>query len=99
MREARAFLFPPLEDFWLAPLEAMAVGTPVIAYGEWWALETVEDGVSGIFFDAQTPASLEEALKRFETTSFDSEMIRDHAEKFSKEKFQQYISQYIENHA
>ena len=98
MREARAFLFPPLEDFWLAPLEAMAVGTPVIAYGEWWALETVEDGVSGIFFDAQTPASLEEALRRFETTSFDSEMIRDHAEKFSKEKFQQYISQYIENH-
>ena len=48
--QAKAFIFPPEEDFGIVPLEAMASGTPVIAYWKWWALETVIEKKTGIFF-------------------------------------------------
>ena len=99
MAGAKAFLFPPLEDFGLVPIEAMAMGTPVIAYGEWGALETVVDGVTGLFFSPQTPAALNAAIEKFETMEWDRETIREHAEKFSKENFQKKISTYIQTHA
>ena len=95
MANAKAFLFPPEEDFWLVPIEAMAMGTPVIAYGEWWALETVLDGKTGTFFTPQTPESLSEAIEKFENMSFDSETIKKHAEGFSKEVFQQKIIDFL----
>lgn len=53
--EAKAFLFPPEEDFGLVPVEAMSSGTPVIAYGVGGATETIIDGKTGIFFTPQTP--------------------------------------------
>ncbi len=99
MANAKAFLFPPEEDFWLVPIEAMAMGTPVIAYGEWWALETVLDGKTGTFFTPQTPEALNVAIEKFENMSFDSETIKKHAEGFSKEVFQKKILNYIEVHA
>ena len=99
MAGARAFLFPPLEDFGLVPIEAMAMGTPVIAYGEGGALETVVDGVTGIFFSPQTPAALNIAIGKSETMEWDRDQIREHAEKFSKERFQKSIRNYIETHA
>ena len=98
MQWAKAFLFPPLEDFWLVPIEAMAMGTPVIAYGEWGALETVVDGVTGLFFSPQTPMALNDGIKKFETMKWDREKIREHVEKFSKERFQKNIQEFIENH-
>ncbi len=66
---ARAFVFPPEEDFGLVPVEAMMCGTPVIAYGKGGALETVKEGVSGLFFSEPTPASLGGAIERFENPS------------------------------
>ncbi len=95
MKNARAFLFPPEEDFGLVPIEAMVMGTPVIAYGKWWALETVIDGKTGTFFSPQTPEALSEAIEKFEKMSFDSEVIRKHAEGFSKEVFQKKIIDFI----
>ncbi len=80
------------EDFGLTPLEAAALGKPVIAFGKGGALETVIDGETGLFFREQTSGSLKEALERFSAkgvsaSGWDIEKIQEHAQKFSKEKF------------
>jgi glycosyltransferase involved in cell wall biosynthesis len=76
----------------------MAMGTPVIAYGEGGALETVIDGVTGVFFSPQTSEALSLAITKSETMEWDHTRIREHAEKFSKEKFQASILEFIKNH-
>lgn len=96
MKNAQAFLFPPEEDFWLVPVEAMMMGTPVIAYGKWGVLETVADGISGIFFSSQTPESVDEAIERFEKMEWDKEKIRKRGGEFSKEGFQKNIMKVIQ---
>lgn len=95
MANAKAFLFPPEEDFGLVPIEAMAMGTPVIAYGEWWALETVVDWETGTFFSPQTPEALNRTIEKFETMTFDRENIHNHAKNFGKEVFQEKILELI----
>lgn len=92
----RAFLFPGEEDFGITPLEAMASGRPVIAYGRGGALETVVEGVTGTFFHEQTSDSLVDALKRFETMKFDKHELRKHAEKFDDEVFKARIKAFVE---
>jgi len=99
MTNARAFLFPPEEDFGLVPVEAMMVGTPVIAYGVWWGTESVVDGETGIFFTPQTPEALNTAIEKFENMEWDKNKIKERGMEFSKEKFQGKISQFIESHA
>lgn len=93
--EAKWFLFPPEEDFWLVPVEAMASWTPIIAYKKWWALETVLSEKTGIFFDEQTVESLNQAIEKFETLDFDSWFIREHAKQFDKKIFKQNIEDLI----
>ncbi len=97
MANTQAFLFPPEEDFGLTPIEAMALGTPVIAYGKWGALETILDGKTGVFFTLQTPEGLNTAIEKFEKMTFNREVIQDHAATFSKESFQKHILAYTEN--
>jgi len=89
MQRARAFVFAALEDFGIVPVEAQACGTPVIAFGKGGALETVREGETGIFFDKQTPESLIEAVRRFDSNyeQFDPWVIRRHAVGFSEERF------------
>ncbi|MBB1565352.1 glycosyltransferase [Candidatus Gracilibacteria bacterium] len=94
--EAKAFLFPPEEDFGLVPIEAMASGTPVIAFGKGGALETVVNSETGVFFSEQTVESLNEAIERFEKLSFDYDKIKKHSEKFDKKYFKQNILEFIE---
>jgi glycosyltransferase involved in cell wall biosynthesis len=84
----RAFLFPGEEDFGIAPVEAMAAGRPVVAYGAGGALETVVDGETGLFFREQTADSLVEALRRFEGASWDARACRDRALIFDKPVFE-----------
>ncbi|MBY0371482.1 glycosyltransferase, partial [bacterium] len=85
---ARAFLFPGTEDFGITPLEAMASGTPVIAYGAGGALETVEDGKTGMFFYDQSAEGLAQAIEKFETLPTNWEKAcRERAALFSKERF------------
>jgi len=83
----RAFLFPGEEDFGIAPVEAMAAGRPVIAYGSGGALETVVEGETGLFFREPTPESLIAALRRFEEMTFEPRVIRRRAEGFRRALF------------
>lgn len=93
----RAFIFPPLEDAGITPLEAMASGRPVIAYGAGGALESVISGKTGEFFDEQTVESLVSVLRKFESAKYDPKAIRAHAEQFSKEKFKKRIVEIVES--
>jgi glycosyltransferase involved in cell wall biosynthesis len=91
MQRAKAFVFAAEEDFGIVPVEAQACGTPVIAYGRGGALETVISGISGLFFDEQTPESLRDAIARFEKHygDFDPSLIRANALQFSADKFRE----------
>lgn len=92
---ARGFIFTPEEDFGITPLEAMASGCPVIAYGRGGALETVIDSKTGVFFDEPTVDSLMSALKHFEAMDFDAKELRKQAEKFSDRHFRSNFEAYI----
>ncbi len=94
--KAKAFLFPPEEDFWLVPIAAMASWTPVIAYKKWWSLETVIEWKTGIFFEEQTINSLNSAINIFEEFIFDYSEIRNHAKKFDKLVFKTQLNYFIQ---
>jgi glycosyltransferase involved in cell wall biosynthesis len=83
--QCRALVFPGIEDFGIVPLEAMAAGAPVIAFGRGGALETVVDGATGVFFPDQTTDSLIEAVERFERTGLDAGAIQAQARRFSEQ--------------
>lgn len=95
--EARWFLFPPEEDFWLVPIEAMASWTPVIAYNRWGANETVIDWVTWIFFENQSVRSINNAIEKFENMNFDYTNIKNYANNFDKRIFQQNLISFIES--
>ncbi len=93
-QSAEAFIFPGLEDFGITPVEALAAGTPVIAYNGGGALDFVNFG-TGLFFEEQTVESLMEALKKFNPKSFSPEEIQKAATQFSAENFRRNIKQII----
>lgn len=95
LSRCRAFIFPGEEDFGIAPVEAMASGRPVIAYGRGGALETILDGVTGIFFREQTASSLIETIQRFMNLEFDPLKIRQCVLQFETEVFKEKLSAYI----
>ena len=95
MARCRAFVFPAEEEFGIAPLEAMAAGRPVIAYGRGALAETVVDGVTGLLFHEQTPEALIDALRRFEVTGWSSEKIRAHALRFGEARFQAEMGAFV----
>lgn len=100
MAKAKAFLFPSeKEDFGIVPVEAMAVGTPVIALRGGGVVESVIDGKTGIFFDEPTVESLTSAIKKFEKTRITPEDCTARAKKFSKEIFKKEIVDFVNKHA
>jgi glycosyltransferase involved in cell wall biosynthesis len=97
---ARALLFPGIEDFGIIPVEAQAAGCPVIAYKDAGALETVKENVTGIFFDKQNPASLVEALDRFEAAEARGDFnnrafFSNHVQQFSHDAFKDKINRIL----
>jgi glycosyltransferase involved in cell wall biosynthesis len=91
---AEAFIFPPLEDFGIVPIEAMAAGLPVIAYGKGGALDYVVEGKTGTFFHKQTVKSLMLALEKFNPANYKEAEVIEHARKFSAERFKLEIKEY-----
>jgi glycosyltransferase involved in cell wall biosynthesis len=95
-RRCRALIFPGEEDFGIVPVEAMAAGRPVIAFGRGGATETVIDGVTGVLFDEQTIAGLSQAIMRFEATPFEPGTIAAHARTFDAARFKSEMQALIE---
>jgi len=85
--KAKALLFPGKEDFGIVPVEALASGCPVIAFGEGGVKDTLKDGETGVLFYEQTEQALEAAVEKFEKMSFDPEALRQKAMMFSKARF------------
>ena len=93
---ARGYLFPSLEPFGIAPVEALAAGCPVIAFGEGGACDYVEDTVNGVLFPRQTVKSLCESISRFEKMKFKPETVAKSAEKFSVKRFDKETREFVD---
>ncbi len=91
----KGFLFPAEEDFGITPLEAMACGKPVLAYGKGGATETVVDGKTGLLFRDQTAESLADAISRSEAIEWDTQAIARHAAMFGEERFIKQIHEAV----
>lgn len=97
-RRCKALLFPGEEDFGIVPVEAMACGAPVIAFGRGGATETVRAGVTGLFFEDQTADSLIAAMESFERTAdrFDPVAARRQAERFTGRRFESELFGFLD---
>ncbi len=91
----QALLFSGEEDFGMVPLEVNAAGRPVIAFQGGGAVETVVDGLTGVFFKNPTSASLIEAIERFESSTWDQQSLRKHAQKFDRSVFAFRVLQFL----
>ena len=87
LKRATALIHPQKEDFGMTVIEANSLGTPVIAFAQGGATETVVDGKTGTFFEVQTPESLAEQMNVFDAERFDKNVMMAHAQKFTKEAF------------
>jgi glycosyltransferase involved in cell wall biosynthesis len=102
LRRARAFVFAAEEDFGIAPLEAQACGTPVIAYGKGGALESIrpvgELNPTGMFYPEQSVGALVEVVERFERegSEITAEACRDNALRFAPDRFRRELRQHVE---
>lgn len=96
MQKAKGFVFAAEEDFGIIPVEAQACGTPVIALKKGGTLETVVENETGFFFEEQSAEKIKEAVLHFQTKTFDPKVIREHAVKFSKNRFEKEIKQFVE---
>lgn len=97
--KAKAFINPQEEDFGITAVEAMASGTPVIAYRKGGAMETVLENDTGVFFDEQEWEDLAATVIRFEDMTFDPKRIREHAMTFDTEIFKKKIQSFVRRHA
>jgi glycosyltransferase involved in cell wall biosynthesis len=92
----RALIFPGEEDFGMVPVEAMASGRPVVAFGRGGAMETVATGVSGVFFANQSVEAISSAVRSLADIKIDPEKIVAHANQFGRDQFFQKMRAHID---
>lgn len=98
-QNARAFIFASVDDFGMAPVEAMSFGAPVLAIRKGGVKEVVIEGQTGEFFDAATPEVIADGVRRLveNEKNYDKQVIIDRAKEFSKERFVRELGEYINN--
>jgi len=92
---AKALLFPQLEDAGITALEAVAAGTPVIAFGKGGVLTTLEEGKNALFFLEQNPESLLAAIEKFEDVSFSRSDIQEGVKKYDQKVFDEKMQNFV----
>ena len=99
LTHAHAFIFPSCEPFGIAPVEALAAGTPVIAYHDGGALDYIQNRQNGLFFNQQTTKSLSQAIKQFNQLStnktFHPSDIKQSVAHYSEQDFKQKLQDFI----
>lgn len=97
LQHCKGLIFPGVEDFGIVPVEAMAAGAPVIAYGRGGVLDTVIDGETGLLFHEQTVTALIQAVQQIESgaVTFEPQRLRQQAEKFDRQVFRQAMCRII----
>lgn len=97
---ARAFIFPGEEDFGITPVEAQSAGCPVLAYGRGGALETVQEGKTGLFFHEQTVDALAACIETFEQKGVACSRgeIRGNSLRFDEKRFRSQIEGLLRNY-
>jgi glycosyltransferase involved in cell wall biosynthesis len=97
LASTEAFVFASFEDFGIAPIEAMATGTPVIAFKAGGALDYVVPSQTGEFFPEQTVESLKAALQNFDSSIYNPNDIKSAAQQFSVEEFHKNLHTVLTN--
>ena len=95
MSRARSLILPGVEDFGITPLEAMALGTPVVALKAGGVLDSVVEGRTGIFFDRPEVDALRRALDEVEARPWDRKVLRARAAEFSRERFRREFAEAV----
>lgn len=95
LASAEGFIFASFEDFGIVSIEAMAAGTPVIAYKAGGALDYIIPGKTGEFFNEQTVDSLAEALENFNPKKYKDDKLTAHADSFSADNFRRRIREFV----
>jgi glycosyltransferase involved in cell wall biosynthesis len=93
----RALIFPGEEDFGMVPVEAMASGRPVVAFGRGGAKETVLRGATGVFFEKQTVDAVAQAVRSLAHMDVNPERIAAHARQFGREQFFRKMRTHIDS--
>lgn len=92
---AEALIFPSYEDFGIVPVEALAAGTPVIAYGNGGSTDYIDESKTGLLFSEQTVASLSKALGEFKPEQFSTKTLQAKASQFSTTAFQKHFNNFL----
>jgi exopolysaccharide biosynthesis WecB/TagA/CpsF family protein len=96
---ARALIFPGEEDFGIAAVEALACGTPVVAYARGGLTEIVEAGRTGVFFDEQSVPALNAAVEQLAGLPLDRELLVAAAGRFTVSRFRESVRDFVERAA
>ena len=99
LRGAKGYIFPSMEPFGIAPVEALAAGCPVIAFDQGGARDYIIENKNGIFFKKQDGEAVARAIKKFNEMSFDKKAVSKSVEKFSRERFRKELQQLVEKNA
>jgi glycosyltransferase involved in cell wall biosynthesis len=94
-RRCRALVHAAVEDFGIAPIEALACGRPVVGLGKGALTETVEPGLTGLLFSEQTPSSLVASLDKLAQISFNPDTLREAARRFSRQRFRERFEAFV----
>jgi len=96
-KNCRAVVAASYEDYGLTPIEAGVWGRPTVALRFGGYLDTIDEGVTGMYFDAPEPHAIADALDRFESAAFDPAKIRSHVEQFTEERFAEKLYAAVDN--